>query len=89
MPLKPGTISDFDSSMAKSMEEAFLAEWKNAMGDADAPEPNNQMRLLFVAIAQGLVKHLHENPDAFRIDNFIGSFHLKTGLKAIESNLDP
>jgi hypothetical protein len=89
MALKPGTIPDYENSMAKSMEDAFLAEWKNAMGDADPPVPNNQMRLMFVAIARGVVKHLHENPGAFRIDNFIDGFHLQTGLKAIDSNLDP
>ena len=89
MALKPGTITDYDNSMAQAMEEAFLAEWKNAMGDADSPEPNNQMRLMFVAVAQGVVRHLHENPDAFRIDNLIDAFHLATGLKSIDSNLDP
>jgi hypothetical protein len=89
MALKPGTINDYDSSMAQAMEEAFLAEWKNAMGDADLPEPNNQMRLMFVAVAQGVVRHLHENPDAFRIDTLINTFHLQSGLKAIDSNLDP
>jgi len=28
---------------------------------------NNQMRLMFVAIAQGVVKHLKENPNAFGV----------------------
>ncbi len=89
MALKPGTILDYENSMAQSMEEAFLAEWPKAMGDAEAPKPNNQMRLMFVAVAQGIVKHLHQNPGAFHIDTIVDGFPLVTTLKAIDSNLDP
>jgi hypothetical protein len=65
MELKAGTIADQSGSMAKAMEEAFMAEWPNVMKNQPLPEPNDQMRLLFIAVAQGIVRHLVANPDAF------------------------
>ena len=66
MSLKAGSINDFVSSMASAMENAFTTEWGNAM-TGDAPPANNQSRLLFVAIAQGIVNYLNANPDAFKV----------------------
>lgn len=66
--LKAGLISDLNNSMAKEMEEAFKKYWKSAMGeDSEAPPITNHMRLLFVAIAQGVVQHLTKNAKAFKI----------------------
>lgn len=66
--LKAGTIADFTGSMAEEMANAFLSEWAPAMDPQPKPtEINNQMRLMFVAIAQGVVKHLKENPGAFAV----------------------
>ncbi|MEO1515428.1 MAG: hypothetical protein AAFV95_10455 [Bacteroidota bacterium] len=60
--------SDFTNSMAQAMEQAFRAEWPNIMGTDDpAPPPSDQMRLLFIAIAQGVVRHLASHPEAFDI----------------------
>lgn len=67
MELKPGSIHDFTNSMAKAMEDALIREWPNAMGGQPAPETNAQMRLMFVAIAQGIVSHLKTNHDAFKV----------------------
>jgi hypothetical protein len=33
--------------------------------DATKPETNPQLKLLFVAVAQGVIRHLKDNPDAF------------------------
>jgi hypothetical protein len=69
LSLEAGTIVNFSGSMAEEMANAFLAEWDAAMGPNPPPKPdmNNQMRLMFVAIAQGVVKHLKENPNAFGV----------------------
>ena len=77
MALKSGSInlandptraSEWAASMAKAIEDAFISEWPIAMDGADAPEMNNQARLLFVAIAKGVVKHLTQNGSAFVVD---------------------
>ena len=60
MALKAGTIANFSDSMAEAIENAFLEEWPEAMGGADKPETNPQMKLLFVAVAQGVVRYLKD-----------------------------
>jgi hypothetical protein len=67
---------DFAGSMAQAIEDAFLSEWPKVNPDLPKPtepgeEPLKSMRLLFAAVAQGAIRHLHENPDAFhvRVDN--------------------
>lgn len=60
MMLKPGSVSNFENSMAKAMADAFQTEW-NAVKDfglGDAGEEDR--KILFAAIAQGVVKHLQE-----------------------------
>ena len=65
--LKAGSKTDYAASMASAMEDAFMNEWHNFMNGADAPAMNDQMRLMFVAIAQGVVNHLKANHDAFKV----------------------
>ena len=62
MPLKAGRQGDLAGSMAKDTEDAFRANWGAFMGDDLAvPDTNHpQMRLLFVAVAQGVIKHLKD-----------------------------
>lgn len=70
MPLKPGsnrTTTDFANSMAAAMEQAFNEEWPFVMKDAAAPPSSAQMKLLFAAIAKGVVRHLHSNPTSFEV----------------------
>jgi hypothetical protein len=75
MPLKAGTKSkaptgiadQYAGSMAEAMEHAFRQEWPVIMG-SDAPPANDHMRLLFIAIAQGVVQHLKANEDSITID---------------------
>jgi len=70
MALKAGTIDDpsNSNSMAQAMEDAFVAQWPFVMGDRDLPADRQQMRLMFVAVAQGVVEHLKSNPDAFKVE---------------------
>jgi len=69
MPLKPGTITptDYVGSMAEAIEKAFSNEWPKVMG-SEAPGSNPQMQLLFIAIAQGVIRHLVDHPEAFVIN---------------------
>lgn len=67
MALKAGSIHDVANSMAQAMEDAFREEWPNAMGQNEPPEINLQMRLLFVAVAKGVVRHLVANNGAFTV----------------------
>ena len=71
-----GTLADFDTSdnMAKAIEEAFDCIRKapapiGAGYTADLPKgPNAQdMRLLFIAIARGVIWYLAQHPHAFRV----------------------
>lgn len=61
------TEDNYSASMAEAMEAAFNSEWKNVMGDATKPQPSDQMQLLFISIARGIVKHLYDNHEAFTV----------------------
>lgn len=74
MALKAGTRKkgatgyedQYKDSMAAAIEHAFMKEWPLIMG-SDAPAPNDHMRLLFIAIAQGVVKHLKTNASSISV----------------------
>ncbi len=67
-----GTLANFDSTdnMAKEIENAFAAVRLSA-GITD-PLPSgaraNDMRMMFVAIATGVINHLKNNPKAFAVE---------------------
>lgn len=70
MPLKPGSNSasaSFAGSMASAMEQAFNEEWPYVMKDAAVPPSSEQMKLLFTAIAKGVVRHLQANANSFKV----------------------
>jgi len=62
--LRPGTMNDFSASMAEAMQEALDAAKREHGGPL---APSDQTKLLFVAVAQGVVKHLARNPEAFAV----------------------
>lgn len=71
-----GTLADFDSSdnMAKAIEEAFDCIRKapapiGAGYASDLPQGSSaqDMRLLFIAIARGVIWYLAQHPHAFRV----------------------
>lgn len=64
--LKAGSIDDFSGSMAKAMIEAFRDEWQKVRG-GEPPEDTEEMKLLFIAIARGVVDHLVERKAAFQL----------------------
>ena len=61
MSLKAGTNSDFYGSMAEAIETALKQEWPNVMGAGQSVESNPQLRLLCIAVAQGVVRYLKDN----------------------------
>lgn len=65
MPLKPGKRpqTDFLGSMAEAIEKVFEHEWHNRYGYHLPVRGREDRKLLFVAIAQGVVKHLVDNSD--------------------------
>ena len=69
MAIKAGSVQDFGDSMANAIEQAFQAEW-----DANEGAPLNEAgeqsrRILFAAIAQGVVDYLAANiGDALKIE---------------------
>lgn len=85
--LKPGSNQDFASSMADAMERAFNQLLQND-GKTQFPIDSTQdetrdRRRLFAAIAQGVVAHLRDNPDAFDIANKnTNSEHIVVGVQA-------
>ncbi len=67
MALKAGTVGDFDGSLAQAIEAAMQAAWPSVMGAGKAFQSNPQLKLLCVAVAQGVVRYLRDNPDAFKV----------------------
>ena len=61
MALKAGTLTDFDDSMAEAMENALATLWLAKTGDPLPAATQEDRRLMFVAIAQGVVRHLKDN----------------------------
>ncbi len=69
--LHPGKYHDTDAStMAGAIEAAFVDQWPLFNPDLP-PHPTEEqldaMRLLFVAVAQGVVQHLRDHPEAFTL----------------------
>ena len=69
--LHPGKFNDTASTtMAGAIEAAFLDQWPLFNPDLPVPTEDEQldpMRLLFVAVAQGVVQHLRDHPEAFTL----------------------
>ena len=55
--------------MAKQIEAAFMAQWGSFNPELPPPEGAqlNALRLFFVAVSQGVVQHLRDNPVAFEV----------------------
>ncbi len=66
-----GTLADFDTTdnMAKEIENAFAAMRVSAGITQPLPTGANaqDMRIMFLAIARGLIQHLKNNHDALTV----------------------
>ena len=68
MALKAGTTGDYSGSMAEAIEHAFRSEWPSVMKSMSLPATTSpDLQLLFVAVAQGVVKHLYANASSFQV----------------------
>jgi hypothetical protein len=61
MALKAGN-TDFAGSMAEAMQNAFNDEIA-----IRKPRADEQMKFLFIAVAEGLIRHLAAHPEAFNL----------------------
>ena len=67
MPIKAGTVTDFANSMAEAMENALAQEYQAVKGEPLPDMGQDDRRMLLSAIAQGVVRHLKDNLDAFAL----------------------
>jgi hypothetical protein len=75
----------FAGSMAAAMEEAlnsFLSDEEKPTVPVDNSAESRDRRIMFLAIAKGIVDHLVANQDAFKIKDSLGnptSLRIKIG----------
>ncbi|GGX79759.1 hypothetical protein GCM10007160_03950 [Litchfieldella qijiaojingensis] len=69
MPIKAGTVNDFEDSMAEAMENALAEEYQILKGEALPDMGQEDRRMLLSAIAQGVVRYLKDNLDAFELSS--------------------
>jgi hypothetical protein len=83
MSLTAGTIGSFSGGMAEAIEDAFNKAWPDAMGSQPVPTTNNQMRLMYVAIAQGVCQYLSAHPEAFVLSTTFDGTNYQTQVTSI------
>jgi hypothetical protein len=78
MSLKAGTVSDFGGSMAEAIETAFAAELLALKGTTLPEFATEERRMLFCAIAQGVLAHLHDHDTSLKV-RLDGTYSAVTG----------
>lgn len=69
MTLKPGTVQSFSAnSLAEAIESAFAAELRATKNQPLRPIAVDDRRLLFAAIAQGVLAFLARNDSDLKVD---------------------
>lgn len=69
MPMKPGASDSetgYSDSLAEAIENAFKMEWMAAKGETLPEAGASERRILFAAIAQGLLDYLKDNEAYFK-----------------------
>ncbi|MGH8636741.1 MAG: hypothetical protein ACREUZ_06345 [Burkholderiales bacterium] len=62
--LKAGTVFNFNDSLAAEMEAAMKAEWLAVKGEPlPSPTGEEDRKIMFVAIARGLLQYLQDHRD--------------------------
>jgi hypothetical protein len=67
MSLKPGKQNDLSGSMADDMMKAFKKAWKEYKGVLPPEISSEYLQPIFIAIAQGVIKHLRDNASALKV----------------------
>lgn len=63
MVLKAGRVKDFSGSLAEAIETAMKEEWQLVKGEALPSAGEEERRVLFVAVARGVIKFLDDHQD--------------------------
>lgn len=63
MVLKAGHVNDFSGSLAEAIETAMKQEWQLVKGEALPDTGEEDRRLLFVAVARGVIQFLDDHQD--------------------------
>ncbi len=63
MALKAGTVASFAGSLAEAMDNAMKTEWQAVKGVGLPSQGEEDRRLLFAAISQGIFVYLKANED--------------------------
>lgn len=63
MALKAGTVASFGSSLAEAMDNAMKQEWQAVKGVPLPSQGEEDRRLLFAAISQGIFIFLKAHED--------------------------
>jgi hypothetical protein len=63
MALKAGSVANFSASLAEAMDNAMKSEWQAVKGVGLPSQGQDDRRLLFAAIAQGLFVFLKAHED--------------------------
>ncbi|MCA3624584.1 MAG: hypothetical protein IOC52_10455 [Methylobacterium sp.] len=84
MAIKPGTLDDFSGSMAKAIEDQLNTMLIND-GLPGLPMDNDaetrDRRRLFVAIARGVVAHLHAHETSLKVHYVDGGTNRVTSVE--------
>jgi hypothetical protein len=83
MPIKPGSLDDFDYSMAAAIEAELnmmlVADGQPGLPMDDTPERRDRRRL-FVAIARGVTAHLKDHEASLVVHYLDNPTHRTTNV---------
>ena len=83
MPLKAGTKNDLEGSMARAIQTAFNAHFKEIIGK-EPPASNKQFELLCIAVAEGVINHLKSHSADFKVKTTFEGSTVYDGVVTIE-----
>ena len=90
MALKAGHVDDFSGSLAEAIENAMKAEWQTVKGEPMPDTDPKDRRILFVAIAQGVLGYLnaHANDaiNTIEFDTGVGTTDTLT-IESVDFNV--
>jgi hypothetical protein len=69
-----GTLANFADSMAEEIEKA-LNEVRVEAGLPDLPPGDRDRRILFIAIARGVIHHMKKHEAAFQVSVGVSAEH--------------
>lgn len=85
--LKAGRVADFAGSMAEAIEAAMQQEWQAITGVPLPGEGQADRRLLFVAIARGVLGYLKAHEDEILTEITLGG--ATQNVTGLELNVPP